>query len=161
MRLRPATVTDFPFIRALAQHPDNTPFITDEDEAGLSHYLGSIADRLLIAEENTTACGFALFSEIGNPSGRVELRRLALAQTGGGRGRAFVGLLIRYAFEDLGAARIWLDVSGENPRALALYGKMGFTREAVLRQHWFRASLGRAVDMHIFGLLRDEWQGSL
>ena len=158
MELRPATTADFPYIRRLAQRPETALYITDEDEAGLARYLASGSDRLLIAEMGGIPAGWALFCEIGDPSGRVELRRLVLEETGGGRGRAFVGRLIRYGFTDLQAARIWLDASGENSRAMALYEKLGFRREAVLRQHWFRPAPGRNVDLHIFGLMRDEWQ---
>ncbi|WP_112309253.1 GNAT family N-acetyltransferase [Pseudogemmobacter bohemicus] len=168
MDLRPAVAADFPFIRALAQRPENRAFITDEDDAALAAYLASPESRLLIAQENGVAIGYALFCEIGDPSRRVELRRLALALTGGGRGRAFVGQLIRYGFQALEAQRLWLDASGENPRAMALYEKLGFRREGVQRGHWFRPDTGhpgighpgtgRNVDLHLFGLMRDEWQ---
>lgn len=158
MDLRNATAGDFAFIRALAQKPENRAFITDEDDAALAAYLASPESHLLIAEENGAAAGYALFCEIGDPLGRVELRRLALVQTGGGRGRGFVSRLIRYGFETLGARRLWLDASGENPRAVALYQKLGFRREGVQRSHWFRPDTGGAVDLHLFGLMRDEWQ---
>ncbi|SEB64994.1 GNAT family N-acetyltransferase [Rhodobacter sp. 24-YEA-8] len=156
--LRLATVSDFAFIRALAQRPENRAFITDEDEAALAAYVSAPDSRLLIAEENGTAIGYALFCEIGDPSGRTELRRLALAVTGGGRGRAFVGQLICYGFDRLQARRLWLDASGENPRAMALYEKLGFRREGVQREHWYRPDVGRNVDLHLFGLLRSDWQ---
>ena len=162
MDLRPAVISDFPFIRALAQQPENRAFITDEDDAALAAYLSASDARLLIAEVDGARIGYALFCEIGDPSGRVELRRLALAQTGGGRGRAFVGALIRYGFETLEAGRIWLDASGENPRAMALYEKLGFLREGIQRGHWSRpdaqGNRSRNVDLHLFGLMRSEWQ---
>ena len=156
MSLRPAGPADFPFIRALAQRPENAPFISDEDEAGLSAYLASPEDDLLIWEEAGAPMGFALFCEIGEPSGRVELRRLALAETGGGRGRAFLAALIAHGFGALGAAKIWLDASGENLRAQHLYRAVGFTEEGRLRRHWYRPCLGRVVDLVLFGLLRDD-----
>lgn len=156
--LRPATPTDFAFIRGLAGHPDYAPFISDEDEAGLAAYLTDPEARLYIWEENAAATGFALFCEIGHPSGRVELRRLALSQTGGGRGLGFVTALTDHAFEHLGAARVWLDASGENARAAKVYDKAGYRLEGVLRAHWWRPALGRSVDLLLYGLLRAEWQ---
>lgn len=157
MTLRAATPDDFGFIRGLTQHPDYAPFISDDDEAALAAHLANPAHRLLIWEGDQGPAGFALFCEIGDPSGRVELRRLALAQTGGGAGAAFLAVLMRHAFEDLGAARLWLDASGENLRAQRVYERAGFTLEGRLRAHWYRPALARSVDLVLFGILRQEW----
>ena len=156
--LRPATAADFPFIRGVAASPDHAPFITDEDEAALRSYLADPASQLLIWEAGGERQGFALFCEIGEPSGRVELRRLALASVGGGQGQRFLRVLVDHAFGTLGAARLWLDASGENPRALRTYARAGFTLEGRLRQHWFRPALGRVVDLVLFGMLRADWE---
>lgn len=160
MILRPATPADFPFIHGLAQRPDYAPFITDEDDAALSAYLASPSASLLIWQDVEGPAGFALFCEIGEPSGRVELRRLALARAGKGEGAAFLRAMIDHAFTELGAARLWLDASSENPRAQKAYLKAGFTLEGRLRRHWHRPALGRAVDLMLFGLLREEWQAA-
>jgi RimJ/RimL family protein N-acetyltransferase len=156
--LRPATAADLAFIRATAGSPDHAPFITDEDEAALAAYLADRTARLLIWEAGGKPAGFALFCEVGESSGRVELRRLALARVGGGQGQAFIRALVDYGFGTLGAARLWLDASGENPRALRTYERAGFTLEGRLRQHWFRPALGRVVDLVLFGMLREDWE---
>lgn len=157
MTLRPATPADFGFVRAVAQRPESTPFISDEDEAALAAYLADPSARLRIWEENGQAAGFALFCTVGNPGGVVELRRLALATTGGGRGLPYVRALTDHAFTDLGATRVWLDASGENLRAARVYEQAGYRLEGRLRHHWWRPDLGRAVDLLMFGLLREEW----
>ena len=156
--LRTATPADFVFIRALAQRPDYAVHITDEDEAGLAAYLSEPEARLMIWDPATGSKGFALFCEIGDPSGRVELRRLALDQAGRGQGQAFVAELVRHGFEGLGAAKIWLDASSENTRAQTIYTRAGFTLEGRLRQHWYRPSIGRTVDLMLYGLLRADWE---
>lgn len=156
MTLRPATSADFGFIRGLAQRADYAPFISDDDEAALAAHLANPAHRLLIWERDG-AKGFALYCEIGEPSGRIELRRLALANTGTGAGRGFLDDMITYAFRDLGAQKLWLDASSENPRAQRVYDRAGFTLEGRLRQHWYRPALGRCVDLMLYGILRDEW----
>lgn len=160
MILRQATPTDFSFIRGVTANPDNAPFITDEDETGLAYYLNNPEHRLLIWQDAQGPAGFALYCEIGEPSGRVELRRLALAHPGQGKGAAFLGALINYAFVDLHAQRLWLDASSENPRAQKAYLKAGFVFEGRQRAHWYRPALGRAVDLMLYGILRDEWQSS-
>ena len=156
--LRPATALDFAFIRSLASQADNAPFITDEEEEALGVYLAEPSARLLIWEVAGAPAGFALFCQIGEPSGALELRRLALAATGGGQGQAFLRALADYGFATLAAARVWLDASGENPRAMKTYERAGFALEGRLRQHWYRPALGRVVDLILYGMLRAEWE---
>lgn len=156
--LRPATAADFAFIRRLASKPENAPFITDEDEAALGVYLAEPSTRLLLWEVSGARAGFALFCQIGEPSGAVELRRLALDATGGGQGQAFLRALVDHGFGTLCAARVWLDASGENPRAMKTYERAGFALEGRLRQHWYRPALGRVVDLFLYGMLRAEWE---
>lgn len=156
--LRPASAADFGFIRDLAGRPENTPFITDEDEAALAAYLADPTVRLLIWDRQGQPAGYALFCTVGDPSGAVELRRLALAAAGGGQGQTFIRALLDHGFGTLGAARVWLDASGENPRAMRTYARAGFTQEGRLRQHWYRPALGRVVDLVLYGMLRSEWE---
>lgn len=156
--LRPATAADFGFIRGLAGRPENAPFITDEGDAALAAYIGDPSARLLIWNSGGEAAGFALFCAVGEPSGAVELRRLALATAGGGHGQLFLRVLLDHAFDPLGAARVWLDASGENPRAMRTYERAGFMLEGRLRQHWYRPALGRVVDLMLYGMLREEWE---
>jgi RimJ/RimL family protein N-acetyltransferase len=156
MRLRPATPADFSFIRSLTCDPAYAPFIGDDDEAQLARYLADPAARLLIWED-TAPLGFAIFREIGEASGRVELFRLALSGAGKGGGAAFMTTLIDFAFGELQAKRLWLDASSENLRAQKLYERVGFTLEGQLRQHWYRPALGYAVDLMLYGLMRDKW----
>lgn len=156
MILRPATPTDFSAIRAIAvQHRF---FITDEDEAALAAYLTDPHARLFMLEIGSdTAAGFALFCELDSRAGAVELRRLALRETDTGRGRAFVQMLTDYAFENLGAARVWLDTGLDNLRAQKTYESIGYLREGCLRQHGYIAALQKPVDELIYGILRAEW----
>jgi RimJ/RimL family protein N-acetyltransferase len=157
MSLRPALPDDFAFIRALAQRPDYAIYITDEDEGRLAFYASDARHRLLIWEQDGARAGYALFAEVGEPSGAVELRRLALDVAGGGRGLGFVQALTKYGFAELGAQRVWLDASGENLRAQTVYARAGYQLEGRLRQHWYRPMLGRTVDLMLYGILRDEW----
>ncbi len=156
MRLRSGTPNDFAFIRSLTTNPANAAFIGDDDEDQLSRYLSDQKARLLIWEDQTPA-GFAIFREIGDRSGRVELFRLALSEPGRGEGAAFMASLISFAFNDLNARKLWLDASSENPRAMKAYERAGFKLEGRLRDHWYRPALGRAVDLMLYGLLRTEW----
>lgn len=157
MSLRPARSEDIPFIRGLTTRGDYAPFIGDSDEAQLQVWIDSPEARLVIWEAADTR-GFAVFRSVGAEGGVVELVRIALDRAGGGMGERFFRALVDHAFRDLGAARLWLDASAENPRAVKVYGRLGFREEGRMRAHWYRPALGRAVDLILMGLMRDEWE---
>ncbi len=160
MKLRPATPADIPAIRAIAQLPQHSVLITDEDDAALKTYIDDPNSRLLIVEIGTDqTAGFALFCELDSRANAVELRRLALREVGRGQGRAFVQLLTDYAFEQLGAQRVWLDTNFDNLRAQKAYTDCGYQLEGNLRAHGFCAPLNCALDQWIYGILRAEWAG--
>jgi hypothetical protein len=69
-----------------------------------------------------------------------------------------VAALTDYGFATLGARKVWLDASGENPRAQKLYADAGYRLEGRLVDHWFRPALGRNVDVMLYGMFRAEWQ---
>ncbi len=158
MTLQLATPKDIAFIRSLTTRAEYAPFIGDSDEAELEHWIGADDAEVLIWDGGS-ARGFAVLRGIGKPGGIVELFRIALDRAGGGNGGAFFGALVTHAFQTHGAARVWLDASAENPRAIRLYTAHGFREEGRLRSHWHRPALGRPVDLVLMGMLRSEWEG--
>lgn len=153
--IRAAKPTDFPFIHSITARPENKRFIVDLPDQQLCAHLADPKMDLAIWERDGSPAGYALFCEIGEPSGRVELRSLGLDFTDIGLGQPFLRALIDHAFDTLNAARLWLDVVQDNPRAQAAYHRAGFTFEGTLRQNWKRPN-GDIVDMQIFGMLRHE-----
>ena len=90
--------------------------------------------------------------------------RDARAVTGTWLGRAFWGagvnteakaLLARLAFDGCGLQRLGAYASTENPRSQRALEKVGFTREGTLRA--FHRFGGRAHDVHVYALLREEF----
>ena len=73
-----------------------------------------------------------------------------------GLGTAVMRTLLRHGFETLNLHRIELRVFDSNPRAIHVYEKVGFKREARLRQHHYLD--GRYVDDWVMGILREEWK---
>lgn len=59
--------------------------------------------------------------------------------------------IVKFAFEEMNLARVYLRVYDDNPRAIRVYEKAGFEREGVLRKHIFRK--GRYSDVIIMGIL--------
>jgi RimJ/RimL family protein N-acetyltransferase len=76
---------------------------------------------------------------------------------GKGYGHEAMELALKFAFHELNLHRVQLSVFSYNRRAIALYQKLGFTREGVFREHLERD--GQRFDMYLFGLLRREWDG--
>jgi RimJ/RimL family protein N-acetyltransferase len=72
-----------------------------------------------------------------------------------GYGAEAIGLIVRYAFEDLGLNRVGLSVFDFNDTAISTYERLGFQHEgrlrrAVRREDGFRDAL-------LMSVLRDEW----
>lgn len=74
---------------------------------------------------------------------------------GRGYGLDAMKLALNFAFNELNLHRVCLTVFGYNAAAIALYDRLGFTREGVYREHLERD--GRRHDMLLYGLLRHEW----
>lgn len=153
--IRTATPADFPFIHSITARPENARFIVDVPDQQMRANLADPEMDLVIWQHDDHPAGYGLFCEIGNPSGRVELRSLGLDVAGAGLGQTFLRTLVDHGFDTLNAARIWLDVARDNPRAQAVYHRAGFTYEGTLRQNWKRPN-GDIVDMQIFGMLKAE-----
>lgn len=73
---------------------------------------------------------------------------------GRGVARAASVLVLDRAFGPLALNRVFLHVFSDNPAAIALYARLGFKREGVLRQHVVKD--GAARDVVAMGILAGE-----
>jgi RimJ/RimL family protein N-acetyltransferase len=78
------------------------------------------------------------------------------AHRGKGYGYEASLLALRFAFQELNLHRVTVTIFSYNAPSLALFEKLGFTREGVFREYLRRD--GRRYDMILFGLLRHEWE---
>lgn len=67
-------------------------------------------------------------------------------------------LLLRHAFDDLGAERVCLKTDARNLRSQAAIERIGAKREGVLRRHMICPD-GFIRDTVYFSIIRDEWEG--
>lgn len=65
--------------------------------------------------------------------------------------------ILDFMFDDLGLHKAISQVYGDNPRTHALNLKLGFQREGILRKEEIGRN-GERRDVHVFGLLADEWR---
>jgi ribosomal-protein-serine acetyltransferase len=135
-------------------------------EYNLGSAMDFIAQSRRGAEEKSSL-GFGIFEGqdlIGSigfvnfdwPSKRSEIGYwIAKGQEGRGIITKSCKLLLNYAFGDLKLNRIEIRCAAENVRSRAVPERLGFTKEAVLRQSAWRHD--RFYDMVIYGILKDEW----
>jgi RimJ/RimL family protein N-acetyltransferase len=73
-----------------------------------------------------------------------------------GYGADMLNTLLRYGFDTLNFNRVHLRVMAFNQRAIHLYEKIGFVQEGSQREsHFYK---GRYWDMHLYSILRREWE---
>jgi RimJ/RimL family protein N-acetyltransferase len=72
----------------------------------------------------------------------------------GGLAEDTVRTLIRYAFSNLNLHKVWTELYSFDERKIALFTRLGFSRDAVLRDNAFED--GRYHDSYIYSLLRTD-----
>lgn len=102
-------------------------------------HVGSVGLHRAQAENRTATLGIA----IGERS-----------LWGKGLGADVLRTACRFGFEEMNLHKVDLVVHATNPRAQALYERVGFRVEAVAREAWYQD--GAYVDMVHMGLFRDE-----
>ncbi len=102
--------------------------------------------------------GFARleYIEWSHGAGMVRLGIGDSHERGRGYGSEALGLVLRYAFDELNLHRLTAVTSEYNPGAVRFFERAGFTVEVRLRQAQRRD--GRRWDALILGLLRPEWE---
>jgi N-acetyltransferase len=141
--------------------------------------LGSVADAQQMIEAATAAAAGGLqlpFAIIERATGRAvgSTRYLDIRRNDRGLeiGWTWLGvayqrtpinteckyLLLRHAFDDLGAVRVQLKTDLRNVRSQAAIERLGATREGVLRKHVILWN-GFIRDTVYYSILDDEWPG--
>ena len=75
-----------------------------------------------------------------------------------GYGTRITAAVLTWGFEQLHLHKMYLDVLTTNQKAIAVYEKLGFRRDGVLRDDEFRD--GIFVDVVAMSLLHEEWHGT-
>ena len=72
--------------------------------------------------------------------------------------RATARLIVGFGFRELCLHRIGLRVYSHNQRAQRAYAKLGFIKEGVLRESYYRG--GVFHDTIVMSILQSEWRGT-
>lgn len=156
LALRATAPVDLDWIVALSAEPDVAPFVLAWGRERHEQAMAAEGWSHLVVERGGEPVGFAILAGLNGEHRSIELVRVVVAERGRGVGRAALRELLRHAFEDLGAARVWLDVMTENARARAAYRAAGFVEEGVLRSAIVGAD-GERHSLAVMSVLRADW----
>lgn len=137
--IRPAVEHDIPAILAFERIPE---FHTLVGKWSHEEHLRRLVDpdiryRMVLDAEGGDA-GFAILRGVQSPHANIELKRFVIGAPGAGLGQRALHAIMAYAFRDMHAHRLWLDVFTTNARALHVYRKAGFHQEGILREAIYR-----------------------
>ena len=119
------------------------------------------ARRCWFAIEDGTGelCGIAGLENI-SPVNRDAVIAVFIGEGSRRQGIAIraVGLLLDFAFRQIGLNRVTSFYRADNTRSMNLTARAGFTAEGRMREAWFAE--GRYFDMIAVGLLQEDWSVS-
>lgn len=164
--LAPVRTTDLPrlfeWINDREQVVWNAPYrpVHETDHLAWFNAIQRRSDVVIFAirlTKNDDLIGSCQLTDVDqvHRSASLQIRIGQVGERGHGHGTEAVELLLRHAFADLGLRRVQLQVFSSNEAALRSYGKVGFSREGVLRQAAYID--GTPVDVVVMGILREEF----
>ena len=156
MLLRQAAPADLPAIIALERTPMAREFVGQWSEERHRATLSGGDARYYVSEtEGGEVHAYAILRGIQEASRAIELKRLVVAVPERGLGRSMLKELMRIAFRELGAHRLFLDVYDDNVRARHLYESLGFQYEGVMREAALRD--GHWCNLRLMSILESEY----
>jgi len=152
---RPFQPDDAPFIIAAHLFPHAAGYVSaPPTEEMVLKSIGAPGDgRRIILDERGERAG--LWTASLHEGWLVELRLIIAAVPRSGAGRFGIQSAVAWAFREMRAHRIWLEVTAGNLAARSLYESEGFTHEGTYRDG-FRHADGTFEDLAHYGLLENE-----
>ncbi|MDR5903020.1 UDP-2,4-diacetamido-2,4,6-trideoxy-beta-L-altropyranose hydrolase [Halomonas icarae] len=164
-RLRPMQEHDLEVVLAWRNHPDvrrhmyTQRLITlDEHRVWFERASQTPLRHLLIYEQNGEPLGFVNLTVVDSTAGRAEWGFYLAPEAPCGSGQGLGQSTLTYAFKTLGLHKLCGEVLADNQRSQRFHARLGFHREATLRDHFHDGTTYH--DVIGFGLLADEWRDS-
>jgi RimJ/RimL family protein N-acetyltransferase len=168
VRLRPLALTDVDHMMTWVNDPaivgnfatfSGRAFTRDEELAYIERMMRSDVDRVFAIETSDDGryLGNVGVHQIHWPSrvGRLACIIGARGDMGKGYGSAAIRALLDHAFHDMRLHKVFLICFRENTRAQAIYHRIGFVDEGLLREEYFHE--GTWHDMVRMAILEREW----
>ncbi|MEP4558973.1 UDP-4-amino-4,6-dideoxy-N-acetyl-beta-L-altrosamine N-acetyltransferase [Cobetia amphilecti] len=161
--LRPLEEADLAQVRQWRNHPEVRRFmytqheIVEAEHRAWFHRSQQEPDRhLLLAETEGRPFGFVNIQLEDVEAQRAIWGFYLAPQAPRGSGQALGRAALAHAFGELGLYKLCGEALAGNVRSLKFHERLGFIREAHLRDHHFDGHIYH--DVIGFGLLRSEWQ---
>lgn len=129
------TPADIPEVMRLERLPGYEAFISRFDADEHAAQFASPDARYFGLRDGAGLGGFVILQEFR--AATILLRRIAVAEPGGGRGTALLRQIMDWVFEHTPAQALKLDVALGNTRARHVYEREGFERYAADDVHDF------------------------
>jgi UDP-4-amino-4,6-dideoxy-N-acetyl-beta-L-altrosamine N-acetyltransferase len=164
--LRPLQQSDAANFVKWLNHPDIQrltlrirPLTLEEEADYMERMRQSTTDVALVIalKVNDLPIGMTGFRQI-DWSSRHACFGIVIGETehwGQGYGTDVTRLIVQYAFDTLNLNRVWLQVCEYNQRGIRCYERVGFRKEGLLRQEYYRE--GRYWDTLVMAVLREDW----
>lgn len=157
-RVALATPADIAAIRRIEADPRYDGLVGRWSEARHEAEMANAASRYFVLRDDSgEVVGFALIQKLDDGDLKRHLKRIAVAEPGGGLGAILLKGVLDHLFGETDANRIDLDVFLGNDRARRAYEKAGFEVEGVLRDYHRNADGGFA-SMWLMSVLRADWE---
>ncbi|HEX7727912.1 MAG TPA: GNAT family N-acetyltransferase [Terracidiphilus sp.] len=154
--LRLATPADIPTLIALERLTESQLYVGQwSEERHRATLAGEDARYYVVDAADGSLAAYAILRGLAENSGSIELKRVVVGEPGNGLGRRILTELLRIAFDELRAHRIFLDVYDDNLRAQHLYRSLGFKQEGTMRDAASRN--GRWHDLLLMSMLKREY----
>lgn len=155
LTLRHALPADLEAIMSLERRPGYEALV-GRSTRPLHEAMFASPRYVYLIGEREAPIAFAILRDLDDVNGNVYLQRIAVARPGHGEGARFLTLAIDWAFANSAAHRFHLDCFDDNFRAQAMYARLGFTRDGLLREAWLDPE-GRRRTLVLMALTRTEW----
>jgi diamine N-acetyltransferase len=155
MTVRTAGLIDLPYILRLEQEFCSLGFVGSDAEELHRHRIASLDCSYLVFELDGATVGFAILCGLNSVNRNIELKRVIVSEPGKGLGREGLRLIVRKAFCEMSAHRLWLDVYEDNERARRVYRALGFVEEGTIRECIWHGSRFRSLVL--MSMLEDEF----
>ncbi|MCE8038919.1 UDP-2,4-diacetamido-2,4,6-trideoxy-beta-L-altropyranose hydrolase [Halomonas sp. MCCC 1A11062] len=164
-RLRSMEEHDLERVLAWRNHPDVRRFMYTQRMITLDEHLTwferarqTPERHLLIYEQDGQPLGVVNLNVVDTQARRAEWGFYLAPDAPRGSGQGLGRCTLYYAFATLGLNKLCGEVLADNQRSLHFHERLGFRREATLRDHFHDGSAYHNVIG--FGLLADEWYDS-
>lgn len=159
--LKLATTDDIEYIKKTERDDENRKFITTWTTQQHADAINSNdkTEFIIYNAQNHSPIGFTLILNINTPHKNILIKRLVITEKNKGHGRQTLELLKKWAFKEMNAHRLWLEVKDFNLKAKHLYESVGFVEEGKMREA-VKEEDGSYSSLFILSVLENEYLSS-